>query len=265
MGVVVIAAVAAVVAGLLLLGQVKAGRTVFEADFATKRLDAYASVINRDRMAVVEDPVLGPERKVVKMTVRDWDTGPTDDPRGQLETSKFWDDGENYYVGFSVLFGRDWDWRMCESCWVTFHQIYGPPFDGQGPLNMNIKTDNPAGEPRPPRERTSAFGYDHPFEAKLIQMKWYDFVWHVKLSPDPKVGFVEVFMNTGTGWQQMMLKGQQRLYMATKIGSNGSTSEGNSSNIQLYRQKGIAGVATMYFAEHQIGTTFGSVAPHSYQ
>jgi Polysaccharide lyase len=261
---VVIAAVAAVVAGLLLLGQVKAGRTVFEADFATKRLDAYASVINRDRMAVVEDPVLGPERKVVKMTVRDWDTGPTDDPRGQLETSKFWDDGENYYVGFSVLFGRDWDWRMCESCWVTFHQIYGPPFDGQGPLNMNVKADNPRGEPRITWERTARYGFDHPFEVRLSTMRWYDFVWHVRLSSDPDEGFVEIWMNRGEGWEKLRLNGRERLHMATKIRANGSRREGNSSNIQLYRSRGIADVATMYFADHAVGTSFDAVAPASY-
>jgi Polysaccharide lyase len=241
------------------------GTRIFADAFSTGRMSGYSNVVHGERMSIIDDPVLGAQRKVIRMTIQDGDTGPTENPRGQLETPKFWDTNEEYYVGFSAMFGTDWDWRMCSTCWVTFHQIYGPPFDGQGPLNMNIKTDNPAGEPRLTWERTSAFGYDHPFEAKLIQMKWYDFVWHVKLSPDPKVGFVEVFMNTGTGWQQMMLKGQQRLYMATKIGSNGSTSEGNSSNIQLYRQKGTAGVATMYFAEHQIGTTFGSVAPHSYQ
>src|SRR3712207_8765266 len=62
---------------------------------------------------------------------RDGDTGPTENPRGQLETPKFWDTNEEYYVGFSAMFGTDWNWRMCSTCWVTFHQIYGPPFDGR--------------------------------------------------------------------------------------------------------------------------------------
>ena len=241
-----------------------AGRRIFSSDFAAKGLSAYSAVIHRERITVVDDPVLGRTRKVAKMTVLDSDTGPTENPRAQLETSRFWDEGEEYYVGFSAMFGTDWSWRACRTCWVTFHQVYGPPYAGQGPTNLNVKSNNPAGEPRVAWERTASFGYDHPFEAAITPMKWYDFVWHEKLSSNPSQGFVELWMNRGHGWERVLLHGRERLYMATKIASNGSRSDGNSSNLQLYRQRGIAPVATMYFADHSVGTSFGSVAPRSY-
>jgi hypothetical protein len=208
--------------------------------------------------------VLGSTRKVAKMTVFDSDRGPTNDPRAQLDTPSFWDEGEEYYVGLSVMFGGDWNWRMCPTCWVTFHQVYGPPFNAQGPTNLNVKPDNRRREPRMTWERTDRFGFDHPFEMPVRPHKWYDIVWRERLSRDPRKGFVELWINGGGGWRQVSLNGRERLKMATKIRSNGSRLQGNSSNIQLYRRQGIARVATMYFAEHRVGTSFDAVAPNSY-
>ncbi len=251
--------------GAFLLSQATARIRIFDSDFASRGLAAYAASIHSDRISIVDDPVLGGARKVAKMTVYDSDTGPTKDPRAQLETPRFWDEGEEYYVGLSVMFGASWDWRMCSACWVTFHQVYGPPYNAQGPTNLNVKSNNRASEPRMTWERTQPFGFEHPFEMAIRPRKWYDIVWHEKLSRDPSEGFVELWINAGRGWSRVKLNGHDRLTMATKIKANGSRLDGNSSNIQLYRRRGTTRVATMYFAEHRVGTSFDAAAPHSYR
>lgn len=260
----VIAGIVLAVIGTLLYGKATAGTVIFDSNFAAKGISAYAAVIHPERISIVNDPVLGSARKVAKMTVYDSDRGPTKDPRAQLETPRFWNEGEAYYVGLSVMFGRDWNWRMCSTCWVTFHQVYGPPYNAQGPTNLNVKANNPRGEPRMTWERTGRFGFDHPFEMPIRPGKWYDIVWHERLSRDPGKGFVELWINGGRGWRHAPLNLRNRLTMATKIRANGSPTQGNSSNIQLYRRQGITKVATMYFAEHRVGTSFDMVAPHSY-
>jgi hypothetical protein len=241
------------------------GPVLFDSDFGRKGLSAYPVAIHRERMSIVQDPVLGATRKVLKMTVYNSDTGPTQDPRAQLETPKFLHERDTFYVGFSAMFGTDWNWKMCPGCWVTFHQIYGPPYNGQGPTNLNVKSNKDSGRPNITWERTQTFGFDHPFETPLVPMKWYDFVWHEKLSRDPKRGYVELWMNGGDGWRRVPLNGHPSLSMATMIDANGSATQGNASIIALYRRAGMTPVASVYFAEHRVGTSFDSVKPHSYR
>lgn len=64
------------------------GRPLFDSALASRGLGAYASVHNAHRVSVVNDPVLGSARKVLKLTVHEADNSLTGNPRAQLETAK---------------------------------------------------------------------------------------------------------------------------------------------------------------------------------
>jgi hypothetical protein len=72
---------------------------LFDADVEHRGLSAYAHVIHGERIAVVDDPVLGSRRKVMQFTVEDGDIGPTADPRAQVETPKAFHDGDELWIG----------------------------------------------------------------------------------------------------------------------------------------------------------------------
>ncbi len=112
-------------------------------------------------------------------------------------------------------------------------------------------------------ERNGTYGWDHPFEVPLKRGRWHDFVYHIKLSSSGKVGYWEVWSNTGAGWKRLKLNGKDRLYSRTLDKANEGGA--NYHKIALYRTKGMWPVATMYAAGHRIGSSFKAVAPRSYR
>jgi hypothetical protein len=111
-------------------------------------------------------------------------------------------------------------------------------------------------------QRNGAYAWDRPFEVPLVKGRWHDFVFRIKLSSDPTVGFWEAWSNTGSGWQRLKLNGLDRLYGSTVDASN--IAGANYHKLGHYRSKGMWPVATHYAADHRIGTSFQAVAPRSY-
>jgi hypothetical protein len=232
---------------------------LFDGDFKNG-LSAWPSIIHKERISVVDDPILGSARKVAKLTVYDGDTGPTENPRAQLEGPAMMNKGGEYWVGWSTLLPSDFPTWLPSNGWLAFESIYGPPYAGAGPMATRVYNGSSQTEIR--YSRSDTYGYDNPWRTAINRGHWTDFAWHVKLSSDPSVGFVEIYMNTGSGWQQQLLKGQKRLYMKTMDASN----NGGANNFRLgnYRLHGMFNVVTLYHASPKIGTSFDAVAPHSY-
>ncbi len=234
---------------------------LFDADVAHNGLSAYAHVIHGERISVVDDPVLGDVRKVMRFTVQDGDIGPTQNPRAQVETPKMLRGGDEFWVGWSTLFPTDWPDRLPSGgeSWITLSELYGPPYAGAAPVKLGMRS----GAAALTWQRNSEYGWDIPWELGPIQKnRWYDQVLRVKLSSDPKVGFVELYVNTGGGWQQQTLGGSARLHMRTMDSSNGGGP--NYHKLALYRKRGMYPVLTVFHAEHRVGTSFDAVAPNSY-
>jgi len=208
----------------------------------------------------VDDPVLGATRKVAKFTVYDGDVGLTDNPRAQIESPSVLRNGGEYWVGWSTMLPNDFPSALPSGGWITMQSIYGPPYNGAGPIATRI--GNNAGKAMINWNRNGTYGYDYPWWTGLNKGRWTDFVWHVKLSTDASVGFVEIYQNTGAGWQQQLLKGQKRLYMKTLDSSN----NGGSNNFRLnnYRKRYMFNSLTIYHASPKVGTSFSAVAPGSY-
>jgi hypothetical protein len=235
--------------------QASDGKVTFDGDFG-KGLTAWQERIHPERISVVDDPILGSSRKVAKFTVYDGDTGPTDDPRAQLESPSTLVSGGEYWTGWSTLFPKDFPTLPSEG-WLTIASIYGPPAVDDGPLGTRLADDDLL-----LYQRNETYDYDVPWSIPLVRGRWIDFAYHFKLSSDPDEGFVELYLNTGNGWQQQTLAGQDRLYMKTLDSSNGDGA--NSFRVNNYRKQGMFDVATLYHAAPKVGTSFDAVAPSSY-
>jgi hypothetical protein len=238
------------------------GTVLWSADYATKGLSAYTTVIHPERISIVNDPILGTARKVARLTVYDTDTGPTENPRAQMEGPYILEEGREFWVGWSTLFPSDWPAQLpCGvGAWLTFVSTYGPPHAGAGPakfgqVGCSANVDF---------NRNETYNYDLPWSTPVVRNRWMDFVVHQKMSQDPAVGFMEIYLNTGSGWQQQTFaNGQKRLYYKTMDSSNNGGP--NNHRLSLYRMKGMYSVMTLYHADHRIGTSFDAVAPTSYR
>lgn len=240
---------------------VNEGQLRFDADVARSGLSAYANVIHGERIAIVDDPVLGNTRKVMRFTVHDDDIGPTANPRAQVETPTLFREGDEAWIGWSTLFPSDWPRRLPSDgkAWITLSEVYGPPYAGASPVKLGMRS----GVDALTWQRNGTYAWDVPWEREtIVKNRWYDQVLHVKFSQDPDVGFVELWVNTGEGWEQQLLRGDPRLVMQTLDASNAGGP--NYHKLSLYRQRGLYPVLTVFHAEHRVGNSFDAVAPDSH-
>jgi hypothetical protein len=233
---------------------------------------AYSNEIHPRRISVVNDPVLGALRRVLKFTVYQSDTGPTENPRAQLETAYNFNAGQDRYFGTSYYFPAGFPTSLPNGGWITVgSQAYGPPYNGAEPVSLRVQNavDGSGAELR--WQRNATYNWDIPWRGPKIadiRGRWIDVVQRIKLSQDPSVGFVELWMNTGAGWVRQKLNGQDRLYMKTMDASNNGGA--NNSRLALYYRNDIPGPLTMYHGAQTIadatasGVTWQTVAPHSY-
>jgi hypothetical protein len=232
------------------------GCVLFDSDFAGRGLSAYSYVANPAHVTVVDDPVLGGVRKVARLDTHEDDLQPTGNPRTQLDPPRFIQPGVAYWVGFGLLFPKDWP-DVPPGGWQTFGSVYGPPYSGTSSFSLN----QAGGSIRV--QRNARYGWDVPMSLPITRGRWMDWALHFTLSEDPAVGFYEVWLNTGDGWVQKRLNAKPRLYFATLDEThNGGP---NRPAVNNYRQAGMwPGAHALHVAAHRVGPCLTSVDPGSY-
>lgn len=228
----------------------------FDADWANSGLTRYFNTAHPERVSIVDDPILGPARKVARLEVHDTDLLPTANPRAQLEPPYTLNEGAEAWLGFGLLLPDDFPLPYPQAGWNGFVQVYGPPFAGSPPWGLTVG----AGSSQFKIGRNSApIAWRYTAERN----RWFDFALHTRLSSDPTRGFLELWLNTGAGWeQQTFTDGSRRLIFATLDGTNNGGA--NTFDLSNYRQVGVLDVLTVYFAGHRIGRSLAEVDPHSY-
>lgn len=230
----------------------------FDAAFAQRGLDAYNVTIHPERVTLVDDPVLGPDRVVARLSVLDTDTGPTENPRAQLEPRSTLREGTEAWFGWALYLPGDWQ-VLPPLGWVTFASIYGPPSNGSGPLRIGIEGSGDVIA----WHRDIATSFDSPWSMPVVRGQWMDFAMHVKMSASATIGFVELWLNLSAGWEiQTLTGGVTRLPMATLGPANGGGA--NAARISAYRKVGMFPEMTCYFGGHRIGSSLAAVDPRSY-
>lgn len=236
---------------------------IFNAAFSRYGLSQYDGLIHPERATIVDDPVNGPIRKVVRTEVHDADTGPTENPRCQLNGPPILEEGMEFYFGFSVLVPLDYP-ALKAGDWVTFGSVYGPPYTSSGPNGIGMGRESG-------KEVVTFSKSGGPALATwlLKRGQWMDYVMHLKLSPNPQVGFCELYIQDDeTGWRAIPLSsngtvlgtpGSVRYYQSTlKPGINDGGP--NGANVTHYRGAGQWEAGALYHGHHRVATTFAEAA-----
>jgi hypothetical protein len=237
--------------------------TVFDGNFQSGSLAAYPTSVHPNRASIVDDPagvqVGGVTRKVVKFDVFNTDTGPTNNPRSQLESPRFWDQGETYYLGRADYFPSPGFPTMTQSSdWLNVGDIYGPPFTGTAPFTLMVEHETGTTEFAQiiqGKFNTRFF----PWRIAPIQNnRWYDTVCRVKLDTAANGGGSECWGNSGSGW----VRRSAWRNFATWTPDNNQGA--NYTKISHYRVLGMASEGVSYVGWHKVTTDFQTSAPTSY-
>jgi hypothetical protein len=237
--------------------------TIFDGNFQSGSLAAYPTSVHPNRATIVNDPagveVGGVTRKVVKFDVFNTDTGPTNNPRSQLESPRFWDQGETYYLGRSDYFPSPGFPTMTQSShWLNVGDIYGPPFTDTAPFTLMVEHETGTTEFAQIIQGSYNTRF-FPWRISPIQSNhWYDTVCRVKLDTVANGGGSECWGNSGTGWVRR--SAWRNFATWTPANNQGA----NYTKISHYRVLGMASEGVSYVGWHRVATDFQTSAPTSY-
>ncbi len=142
-------------------------------------------MVSSDRLAVVSSPVRQ-GRHALKATVRQGDD-PINSSGNRNELVKMTREavGSEYYYRWSTMFAPDFP---SARTWQLFAQWHHEGCCGSPPVEFYVYGEevrlNVGGDPGV-----------IVWKAPLVRGQWQDFIFHVKWSPDARVGFVELYHN----------------------------------------------------------------------
>jgi Polysaccharide lyase len=154
--------------------------------------------------------------------------------------------GDDLYFSFSTMLGEGFP---VNASWQTITQ-WKNNFDGSPPLGLDVEEGN---------YKVSG-GASHPYGAEpfrktigpAVTSQWVDWVFHIKFSPDPDIGYFEV-------WQ-----GDKLVLPRFKPASG--TMYPNPAGVPMsylktgyYRDRDISAPGTIYFDNWKVGTSRGFV------
>jgi len=213
---------------------------VFKGDFETGNLSQWdkRQVVAPDRLQVQSD-LVREGKHALKVTVRKGD-----DPinasgnRNELLYMGLERAGTENYYKWSTYFPASFPRA---NTWQVFAQWHHLGLNGSPPVEFFIIDDE---------IRLRAGGVNGPivWRAPMERERWHDFVLHVKWSPDPKVGFVELYKDGELVVPRFMVATQFR----------GDT---NYFKLGLYRNESISPVGVLYHDGVTVATTLEEVMP----
>lgn len=157
-------------------------------------------------------------------------------------------EGDELYVGFSTLLGEGFP---LDTSWQLIAQ-WKHNGDGSPPLELTVEEgryvlSGGQGHPEGPQI------FDKPL-GPAVPGEWVDWVMHVKFSPDPGIGFVELWQ----GGEQVLPAFFPPGGTMYPYGEDGEDPE-NRLKIGYYRDGDISEPGTVYYDNLRIGTTRAAV------
>lgn len=219
-----------------------------------------------NRLEIVPDP-LGNNRQVQKWTVLDNDVfplTPTDNPRAQILSPDFWDNGEEYYVGISYYFPSIPRSALSDDNWNSLGSVYGPPTEGaSNGTFLSIQHGGPNGAAPSFYMRINYPTIKNIWTMPAVTGKWVDVIHRIKLSTSDAVGFREMWINTGIGFIKQALNGSTAPYFHVTM-SPANDDGPNFVKQSQYRRKGMFSTMTSYSTPIKVATSFDEVDPGTY-
>jgi hypothetical protein len=236
-------------------GSLKIGDTrddVSDPTFNGKKISDYSENQSAPKAVTeVSDP-LGSGETVIQMTVSDKDVEPitpTKNPRAQLVGPSILKKGNEFWLGTKFLIPESFP---SVPGWMTLVAVYGPPFAGSGPWQLEVSNNELAWQ------RNETYGYDIPWTVPLEKGKWTRLLLHMRLDESGK-GWVEMWINgkrltffkSGTSYNPSKIAETNHLAMSTMDASNKESA--NSPRISQYRELGMFESGTLYFGPMRVG------------
>jgi hypothetical protein len=254
-----LAAVAGLTGSVTTLSAEDVAAARWSGDFETGNLSQW--MLNQscpNGVTVVSSPVRS-GRRAARFTVSSSSTRancahvPTSSPRAQLVSPNLFTQGSDSYIAFSTYFPSNFP---TVTHWLQFAEIYGPPFGGSPSMGFDLVGNHMT------LQRDATHHHDHIWTSPGTIRKgsgWEDIVVHVKFSTDPRVGFVELWLN---GARQRFSNGSTRIYYDTLVpGVNWDGHTPNRLFINQYRSPQITGTLVLYHDAARVGTSYAAVQP----
>ena len=225
---------------VVLLPLIATATPVWTGNFETGNLTQWSSAQSRaeDRLEIVSD-VVREGSHALKVTVRQGDKFPgASGNRNELVYMTHEAPGSEYYYKWSTLFPKDYP---SSNTWQLFTQWHQDGCCGSPPLEFYVVGEEMF-------LRAGGSNGQIVWSGPLVRGRWNDFVLHVRWSPNPKEGFVELFKDGQLA--------APKTYAATQFGG-----ERNYLKLGLYRDSSISQVGVVYHDGFAMGTNLEDVMP----
>jgi Polysaccharide lyase len=215
------------------------GEVLFKATFNAGFDGWYVQSLRRRATTRTADPFEG--TRSARFEVRDGDVEPDTGSERSEASGPTFNEGEDLYIRDAILVPPD---NTYSGPWQIIQQLHeegwsGSPgmavfLDSRGSLKLG------AGDGSPTFWRSPRLDEDY----------WYDLIYRVKLSRDPKLGFVEVWLD---GTRQKLNNGEVRAY--------GKTIQAIEAYLKvgIYRSKASRGTSIVEHDDITVGTSLVAV------
>lgn len=175
-------------------------------------------------------------------------------PTRQDMLNRIFRSGEERWISFDVRLASDVP--LDPGTWQTLMQLKQMGAWGSPVMELDVEnnqwimhrtTNNPN------NQWPSGFQADFPLGPAQHNV-WASFTYHVRFSPDPNVGFLEIYgdLGDGRGMRQLM---PMRAMSTMKINPNTGQTIDSQAKWSLYRDPRISGTATAYYDGYTVATT----------
>jgi Polysaccharide lyase len=218
-----------------------AGNVLFKATFDSSSGFAgwYVQSLPGRASTTTSDPFEG--SKAARFEVRDGDVEPdTGSERSELSGPTF-HEGEDLYFRDAIQIPGN---STYQGPWQIIQQLHEENWSGSPGMAVFLDSQ--------PALKIGAGDGSPTFwiSSKLEKDRWYELIYRVKLSQDPSVGFVEVWLD---GVQQSLTNGQTRAY-----GQTIQTTE-TYLKVGIYRSKSSTGTSIVEHDSIVVGTSLAAV------
>jgi hypothetical protein len=169
---------------MLVVPHVARADVVWRGDFETgdrSQFNTRPQMVSADRLAVVTSPVAEGKYALKATVVQGDDPINSSGNRNELVHQGREPVGSEYYYRWKVLFDPSFP---SERTWQLFTQWHHDGCCGSPPVEFFVYGEE---------IRLTLNDSVTPWRTRLVRGVWHEFIMHVKWSPDPKVGFIELW------------------------------------------------------------------------